>query len=150
MADIAERAGIAVTSLYRRWGDVRVLLMEVAVEQLMRERPLPDTGSLRGDLRAWARTIAANLGSREGSAFFRAFVATAMPAGADGSARTAALNPRIEQIATMLERARQRGETVPTVAEVLDHLLAPIYMRTLFGAAADEGIAEQLADRLIA
>jgi hypothetical protein len=63
--------------LYRRWGDVRVLLMEVAVEQLMRERPLPDTGSLRGDLRAWARTIAANFG-REGSAFFRAFVATAM------------------------------------------------------------------------
>jgi AcrR family transcriptional regulator len=150
LADIAERAGLAVTSLYRRWGDVRVLLMEVAVEQLTREQPLPDTGSLRGDLRAWARTIAANLGSREGSSFFRAFVATAMPAGADGSARTAALNPRIEQIATMLERARQRGETVPTVAEVLDHLLAPIYMRTLFGAPADEGIAGQLADRLLA
>jgi AcrR family transcriptional regulator len=150
MADIAERAGIAVTSLYRRWGDVRVLLMEVVVEQLMREQPLPDTGSLRSDLRAWARTIAANLGSREGSAFFRAFVATAMPAGTKGSARTAALNPRIEQIAAMLERARQRGETVPTVAEVLDHLLAPIYMRALFGAPADEGIAEQLADRLIA
>ena len=72
-----------------------------------------------------------------------------MPAGAAGSARTAALNPRIEQIATMLERARRRGETVPTVAEVLDHLLAPIYMRTLFGVPADEGIAEQLADRLI-
>ena len=150
LADIAERAGLAVTSLYRRWGDVRVLLMEVAVEQLMREQPLPDTGSLRGDLRAWSRTIAANLGSREGSPFFRAFVATAMPAGVGGSARTAALNPRIEQIATMLERARQRGETVPTVAEVLDHLLAPIYMRTLFGAPADEGIAEQLADRLLA
>jgi AcrR family transcriptional regulator len=150
MADIAERAGIAVTSLYRRWGDVRVLLMEVAVEQLMREQPLPNTGSLRGDLRAWARTIAANLGSREGSAFFRAFVATAMPAGAAGSARTAALNPRIEQIATMLERARRRGETVPTVAEVLDHLLAPIYMRTLFGSPADEAIAGQLADRLLA
>jgi hypothetical protein len=50
----------------------------------------------------------------------------------------------------LLERARRRGKTVPTVAEVLDHLPAPIYMQTLFGAAADEGIAEQLADRLIA
>src|SRR4051812_22755224 len=48
MTDIAERAGIAATSLYRRWGDVRALVMEVAVENLMRERPLPDTGTLRG------------------------------------------------------------------------------------------------------
>jgi AcrR family transcriptional regulator len=149
MTDIAARAGVAATSLYRRWGDVRVLLMEVAVERLMRERPLPDTGSLRGDLRTWARTVAANLNSREGSSFFRIFVATALPAGADGSARTSALNPRIEQISMMLERARGRGETVPAVAEVLDHLLAPIYMRALFGAPADAAFAERLADRLI-
>lgn len=32
MTDIAERAGVAATSLYRRWGDVRVLVLEVAVE----------------------------------------------------------------------------------------------------------------------
>ena len=149
MTDIAERAGLAATSLYRRWGDVRVLLMEVAVEQLMREHPLPDTGSLRGDLRAWARSIAAGLGSREGSSFFRTLVATAMPAGADRSARTAALAPRAAQIATMLERARQRGEHAPEVADVLDHLLAPLYVRTLFGTPADETLAEQLADRLV-
>ena len=147
MTEIADRAGVAATSLYRRWGDVRVLLLEVAVEQLMREHPLPDTGSLREDLRSWARTIAANLKSREGSSFFRVLVATAMPVG--GSARTATLSPRTEQIATMLERARQRGESAPSVAEVLDHLLAPIYMRTLFGAPADESLAEQLADRLV-
>src|SRR5271163_2939703 len=61
MTDIAERAGVAATSLYRRWGDVRALLMEVAVEQLMKERPLPDTGSLRGDLNVWARTIVESL-----------------------------------------------------------------------------------------
>jgi len=149
MADIAERAGLATTSLYRRWGDVRVLLMEVAVEQLVREHPLPDTGSLRGDLGAWARTIAASLRSREGSSFFRVLVATAMPTGVDGSARTAALGPRTEQIATMLERARQRGEHAPSVAEVLDHLLAPLYVRALFGVPADDILVEQLADRLV-
>lgn len=149
MTDVAERAGVAATSLYRRWGDVRVLLMEVAVEQLLREHPLPDTGSLRGDLRAWARSVAAGLQNREGSSFFRVLVATAMPSGADGSARSAALRRRAEQIATMLERARQRGETAPSVDEVLDHLLAPIYVRALFGTPADETLAEQLADRLV-
>jgi AcrR family transcriptional regulator len=149
MTDIAERAGVAATSLYRRWGDVRVLVMEVAVAQLMRERPLPNTGSLRGDLRAWAGMIAVSLKSRKGSLFFRALLATALPAGADGSARTAALAPRAKQIAAMLERARQRGEDAPTVAEVLDHLLAPLYMRALFGAPADKAFAEGLAERLI-
>ncbi len=149
MTDIAERAGVAATSLYRRWGDVRLLVLEVAVEELVRERPLPDTGSLRGDLIAWGRSIAAGLGSREGSSFFRALVATMMPAGTDETARSAALAPRSKQISTMMARARERGEKTPPVSEVLDHLLAPLYVRALFGAPADEAFAESLVERLL-
>src|SRR5436190_4143961 len=122
MSDVAERAGVAATSLYRRWGDVRALVMEVAVEQLMHERPLPDTGSLRGDLRAWARPIAVSLASREGSSFFRAVIATSPPDSADSSMRSAALKRRGEQMAMMLERARKRGEKPPGVAELMDHV----------------------------
>jgi AcrR family transcriptional regulator len=149
MSDIAERAGVAVTSLYRRWGDVRALVMEVAVEQLMHERPLPDTGSLRGDLRGWARPIAASLASREGSSFFRAVIATSPPAGADGSMRTAALKRRGEQMATMLERARKRGEKPPGVAELMDHVLAPLYMRALLSMPLNKAVADRLVERLL-
>src|SRR5580704_12057071 len=74
MVEIAGRAGVAPTSLYRRWGDVRTLLTEVAVDGLMRDTPLPDTGSLRGDLSAWARNIAASLSNPRGSVFFRVYV----------------------------------------------------------------------------
>jgi hypothetical protein len=73
-----------------------------------------------------------------------------MPTGSGGKARIAALAPRTEQIATMLERASRRREKTPELAEVLDHLLAPLYMRALFGAPASEAFAERLADRLIA
>lgn len=150
MTDIAERAGVAATSLYRRWGDVRVLLLEVAVEQLVRDHPLPDTGTLREDLRVWARSIAAGLRSRQGSAFFRVLVSTAMPPqGTDEKARTAALSPRLAQIVTMLERARARGEKTPRTMDVLDHLLAPIYVRALFGNPADDEVAERLVERLV-
>jgi hypothetical protein len=123
--------------------------MEVATEQLMRDRPLPDTGSLAGDLRKWARSIAAGLKSAEGSSFFQALAATAMPAGAEGATRTAAMQRRVDQIGTMLERARQRGEQPPDLADVLDHLLAPLYMRALFGAPASEAFAEKLVERLL-
>ena len=150
MTDIAERAGMAATSLYRRWGDVRALIMEVAVEKLMREQPLADTGSLRGDLLAWARPIAISLARREGSSFFRAVIATTTPAGADGSLRSAALKRRGEQMAMMLERARKRGEKPPDVAEVLDYVLAPLYMRALFGWPLSKAVADRLVDRLVA
>jgi AcrR family transcriptional regulator len=149
MTDIAERAGVAATSLYRRWGDVRALVMEVAVEQLMRERPLPDTGSLRGDLRGWARPIAISLASREGSSFFRAVIATSPPVGAHGSMRSAALKRRGEQMAMILERARKRGERPPGVAELMDHVLAPLYMRALLGMPLNKAVADRLVERLL-
>ena len=149
MVEIAERAGVAATSLYRRWGDVRTLLMEVAVERLMRDWPLPDTGTLRGDLLAWIKAVAASLANPAGSIFFRVYVGTT-PSSADrNSGRAQAVMRRIEQIDAMLERARMRGETAPEVFEVTDHLLAPIYMRALFGFPADEATAEGLVTYLL-
>jgi len=149
MVEIAEHAGVAATSLYRRWGDVRTLLTEVAVEQVMRDSPLPDTGTLKGDLTAWAKTIAAGLASREGSMFFRVYVGAAPRSPEEGSSRARAIGGRLEQIDAMLERARQRGEHAPNVLEVTDHLLAPLYMRALFGAPADERAAAGLVDYLL-
>jgi AcrR family transcriptional regulator len=153
MTDIAQRAGVAATSLYRRWGDVRTLLLEVAVEQLMTDSPLPDTGSLRSDLRAWARRIAAGLRSPGSSPFFRTMLATLPPPGQegveqDGMERVGAFGPRLQQIATMLDRAAARGEAAPPLMDVIDHLLAPLYMRTLFGAPISAAFAHDLADRL--
>lgn len=148
MTDIAERAGVATTSLYRRWGDVHALIMDVAVEQLIHDHPLPDTGSLAGDLRKWGRSIAAGLKQPDGSSFFRALVATAMHADR-GAVRSSALEKRREQIATMLDRAKARGERPPSIADVLDHMLAPLYVRALFGAPASEAFAERLVERLL-
>ena len=149
MTDVAERAGVAATSLYRRWGEVRVLIMEVAVERLMAEHPLPDTGALADDLQTWARSIAAGLSSPEGSSFFQAFIATALPTGSDAVARMAAFKPRVAQLETMLGRAGARGEPAPTVEDVVDMLLAPLYTRTLFGMPTDEALADRLVKRLL-
>jgi AcrR family transcriptional regulator len=150
MTDIAARAGVAATSLYRRWGDVRTLLTEMAVEQLMADSPLPDTGSLEGDLRTWARTVAAGLSSREGSAFFRVLVGTAPTNEEDRIGRVTAMGPRLQQIAAMIERAHARGETAPGIMDVTDYLLAPLYVRALCGVPGDRSIADRLVDRLLA
>jgi hypothetical protein len=62
--------------------------------------------------------------------------------------RVAAFGPRLQQIAIMLERAAARGEAAPPLMDVIDHLLSPLYMRTLFGAPIDDPFPETLADRL--
>jgi AcrR family transcriptional regulator len=146
MADVAERAGVATTSLYRRWGDVRSLVMEVAVEELLRDPRLPDTGTLAGDLGHWARNIVAGLKRPGGSAFFSAFLGAAGP---DSSGRRSALLRRLDQIAAMLERARARGEPTPPVVDVLDYLLAPLYARALMDAPLSEDHADRLVSRLL-
>jgi AcrR family transcriptional regulator len=150
MPDVAQRAGVAATSLYRRWGGVTELLMDLAVERLERESPLPDTGSLAGDLSVWGRGVARIMRSPEGSAFFRVLVATAPASGSDAAARSGALYRRFGEIEAMLDRARARGEAVPTGWDIIDHLLAPLYVRTLVGAPPDEVFAQALVDRLLA
>jgi hypothetical protein len=50
----------------------------------------------------------------------------------------------------MLERARRRGEKAPDVDELLDHVLAPLYMRALFGRPVSKAVADRLVDRLLA
>ncbi len=148
MAAIAERAGIAVTSLYRRWGDLPTLLMDVAVDRLAADWPLPDTGSLEGDLKAWAGNVASSLA--RGSAFYRIVIATAPVDLAPSAGRTTALMRRWIDLDEMLERSQRRGEKAPNAFEILDHVLAPLYWRMLTGNAQDETYAHALVDRLLA
>jgi AcrR family transcriptional regulator len=149
MVDIAERAGVAPTSLYRRWGDVQALLMDVATDRLMRDAPLPDTGALRGDLLTWAKSVATGLANPNSSVFVRVLLATAPTPETNAAARGAALARRGDEIEAMLKRARQRGEPAPRVGEVIDYILAPLYMRMLFGVPEGEGYATILVDRLL-
>jgi len=53
MADIAQRAGVDKTSLYRRWGNVETLVHEALGVQPFKGVAVPDKGSLRQDLVAF-------------------------------------------------------------------------------------------------
>lgn len=146
MPEIARRAGVAATSLYRRWGDVGSLLLDMAVESLAYEWPLPNEGSIEGDLKVWGEQIAINLSSAEKPMFFRVLLAVS---DVPREKRIAALAPRLEQLQAMLHRGRARGEKVPSVEGIIDFLLAPLYVRALLGLTVDKALAEQLVERLM-
>ncbi|WP_051943001.1 TetR/AcrR family transcriptional regulator [Streptacidiphilus rugosus] len=147
---IAQRAGVNHTSIYRRWGSREALLADVVTTRLERDSPLNDTGSLRGDLTAWVRAGVDSIRTSEGRMLIRA-VALSMPAGADAQAeRTEHFQRRVRSIESIRERAAARGESPPPLEEIFDQLLAPLYVRAIFGIDPPAtGYPEHLVDRLL-
>jgi hypothetical protein len=56
---------------------------------------------------------------------------------------------RTAQLEQMLDRPRVRGESAPTVAELLEIVVAPLYFHALFGPPASGDDARRLVDRLL-
>lgn len=151
MGEIAARAGVNPTSLYRRWGDAGVLAVEVAIERLMRDSPMPDTGTLHGDLLGWAMNGARSLSGKKDLALLRVLAATTQVDEELQQKRVIATARRGQELNVVLERAQARGEAVPTLPEVLEIVLAPIYFRALFfGAMREEEDVARLVDRALA
>ncbi|MEV8508713.1 TetR/AcrR family transcriptional regulator C-terminal ligand-binding domain-containing protein [Actinoplanes sp. NPDC051475] len=137
IAEVAARSGVHATSIYRRWGTIQALLVDVAAAQLEVSSPVPDTGSLRGDLLAYATQAAEGLRRPEGLTFLGAVLAAAR---SDATASvTPVLAARGAQIQIMLDRAAERGELALDYGIVLDVVLAPIYLRHLFGIGGVDG-----------
>ena len=75
VGEVAARAGVADTSVYRRWGNLEALLTDVALTRLNAQSPMPDTGSLAGDLRTYAANVAREITGPDGLALLRLAVA---------------------------------------------------------------------------
>ncbi|MBN9109298.1 MAG: TetR/AcrR family transcriptional regulator [Pseudonocardia sp.] len=141
---IAARAGVHPTTVYRRWASLGDLLAAVAESRFTGDLVVPDTGSLRGDLRRWATDVATDLTDPETLAIIRAAL------GASTEGGCACIGERRTQLGSMLDRERDRGGVVPTVDRAADVLMGPIYFRALFTEQpGDADWARDLADALV-
>jgi AcrR family transcriptional regulator len=144
---IAERAGVNPTTLYRRWEDVNALLEEVAVAALTRHgESVPDTGSLEEDLTEWATIIANDITRPKRARYLRAMVSARV----EIVSNCPVTERRREQATEIVNRASERGETTPTVAQILDHVVAPLYYRVVFALEVDRDYARRLVGDVLA
>ncbi|MER5999787.1 TetR/AcrR family transcriptional regulator C-terminal ligand-binding domain-containing protein [Nonomuraea angiospora] len=127
IARVAERSGVHQATIYRRWGTLPALVDDAVTEQLAKGSPVPDTGSLRGDLEAYAMQAAADVAGPLGHLYVRA---------AQVSTRSedyqTFMAERAVQLEVMLTRARERGEDPPGLLELMEVVLAPIYYHAIF------------------
>lgn len=153
MENIATRAGVHKTTVYRRWPTKADLVADAIRARSQAAVPLPDTGSLHGDLRAFARAIANNIGSDMGGHMTRTLVAASVT-----SHEVEARSPRFwaERLAlagVIIERAKIRGELPDNIDAnlVIETLIGPLYVRLLLtGEPIDASLADSVADLVAA
>jgi AcrR family transcriptional regulator len=150
VSEVAEQAEVHETSIYRRWGTRENLLIDAllgATEQLL----VPDTGSLRDDLTAYATDLAEFLATPVGHALEH----TLAVAGDDPDTRRARdhyWTSRYERSRQMVTRAIERGELPDTVEPrlVIDMLVSPLHFRiVLTREPIDARMPAQLVDALL-
>ena len=149
MDNVARRAGVHKTSLYRNWKDRASLVADALAENVATGVPIPDTGSIESDLREYTRSLIGWLTSPLGRAVLGATIsdaARAEPELADIEQRF--YIDRLRRARPMITRAVARGELPPDTDPdaVIKTVLAPIYLRLLITAeTVDDATADQAA-----
>lgn len=147
--NVARRAGIHKTTVYRRWEERERLVVDALTENVAGAIPIPEPGSIESDLRALARGLVRWLGSPVGQAVTGTMLsgdAAHVPEIADIKHRFDA--DRFTRAAPVIVRAIARGELPEGTdsASVVKALVAPIYPRLLVTAEPlDETTADQAA-----
>ncbi|GAA1965682.1 TetR/AcrR family transcriptional regulator [Catenulispora subtropica] len=148
LADIARRADIGKTTVYRRWGTPAALVADLLLDMAEQSLPRTETGTLDGDLRANAGLVHKTLTDPRSGALFKAVI-TAAACDADAAAALHRFYAtRIAEWAPCVDQAIARGE-VPQgtdASEVIRAVSAPLYYRFLVsGDPLDAAAADRAA-----
>src|SRR5215471_17564471 len=147
--NVARRAGVHKTSLYRNWKDRTSLVADALTENVATGVPIPDTGTIETDLREYARSLIGWLTSPLGQAVLAATISDAARAEPEiAEIEQRFYVDRLRRAGLMITRAVARGE-LPAESDpdaVIKTVLAPIYLRLLITAEpVDESTADQAA-----
>ncbi|MCX5426558.1 TetR/AcrR family transcriptional regulator [Streptomyces sp. NBC_00257] len=151
IAEVAARAGVNETTVYRRWGSREKLVLDAMLAGSDEGIPVPDTGAVRTDLAAFAHALADYLATPTGRS-----VARAASLSADdpdlAKAWQAFWKSRLDQAGVIVSRAVERGELPADtdVALALELLCSPLQTRSLLGHRPIEPeLPQRLADLVL-
>ncbi|HET6764778.1 MAG TPA: TetR/AcrR family transcriptional regulator [Longimicrobiaceae bacterium] len=149
MEGIAATAGVGKATVYRRWNSKDEVIAE-ALQRLLRHVPVPDTGTLRGDLLAEQRVLVGMYGNPATRTLLSGLVAAMARSHLISEAvRGGFAGDRIHAIRTVLQRGIARGEVRADVdvETAIDVVAGPLMFRYLMrGEPVDEALGERVVD----
>lgn len=131
IADIAARAGVHETSVYRRWGTRTALILEALSDRLDAELPLPDTGSTHEDLTIFFTALAAFLATPTGHSLARVALAAPDDESQAKELRNRFWTARLGRAHILVQRGIDRGDLPPDSNPefLLEALTGPLHLR---------------------
>ncbi|MET7619093.1 TetR/AcrR family transcriptional regulator C-terminal ligand-binding domain-containing protein [Streptomyces sp. NPDC005408] len=129
---LAERSGVHVSTIRRRWRTVEGVIGDL-LAQHSTTIPTPDTGDFRQDLHGLAQVIADFHASRRNRNLIEGIVAAAARDPRLGDIVGGAFAARTQHVTQLVHRAIERGELSPDTdaTAVIAALSAPFYYRLL-------------------
>ncbi|MFD9098562.1 TetR/AcrR family transcriptional regulator [Streptomyces collinus] len=131
---IARRAGVGKTAVYRRWRSKLHLVLDVVSAMAVMGLPVPDTGSLEGDLRLLYEVTSRALRHPVASQIIPDLQAEAARNPDIADAMQKALRDGQDSVASrIVAAAEKRGEVRPGVNPdlALDLISGPLYWRSV-------------------
>ena len=153
MSGVANRAGVSTATLYRRWSSKLELVVDVLAAGA-EESPVPDTGTLEGDVRALLQGFVERSRTTQSTAIMAGLIGEVErnPELAE-ALRTNIIGPRRAVLNEVFHRARDRGELRAGVdiGIASDLLFGPLYHRLLVtGEPVTARVADKLGDLVLA
>ncbi len=145
--DVAQRAGVHKTTVYRRWPTKAELVADAVRLHSEEAVPIPDTGTVLGDLQAFARQIVATIGSEGGARRSRSITAAAATSDELAASMHTFWHERLAGSAPIVHRAIERGELPETTDPnlIIETIIGPLWVRLLL---TGEPLTDELADRV--
>jgi AcrR family transcriptional regulator len=146
---VAERSGVAKTTIYRRWRSKEDLALAALLEVIREEPPARHLGSTRDALRTYLEQLVKNVNSRLYGRILRGLISEmAVDRELALGFREQVLARRITAIRGLLQRGIERGELRHglDLEIAIDLLLGPIYYRLLMSG---EPLTSALVERLV-
>ena len=148
---IAERSGVARSTIYRHWSD-RLELLTAAINGKIAHMAIPATGDLRRDLLAVLGELADRLGSPEIGPMMISLIAKARRDPQMTAVYERFASARMEQVRSILELAADRGDLPAGLDanQMTEDLVAPLFFRAFIRLAPlDESFLQAHIDRWI-
>jgi AcrR family transcriptional regulator len=151
---VAARSGVAKTTIYRRWRDSNELALAAVWDDLLSGLKAPrDVGDTRAELLAFVGPIVTVLQSPLMSGVLRGLTSEiASNSELSRTYREQTVEPRLEQLAQVVERGIERGDLRPDTDVRLAHelLVGPVMYRLLYsGQPLDDGLASRIVDAVL-
>lgn len=151
MDAVAAKAKASKATLYRRWSNKVSLVIE-ALQRIKAPHDVPDTGSLREDLRVAFCGVGGLMDPNAVAAFSSVLTAISRDAEFAEAFRRDVIEPKLEFSRSIWRRARDRGELREDLdLDLLEPALAGIVLHRLFvmGETPDPDTITRVIDQII-